>query len=119
MKIILKFLNLTIDLQRRDSLQEPIDDLLSPNDLFEPKKNVSLALENSFLSNGVYQVHKGVVSAHPEIFKVKMLAKKNVKTISTMSSSNYDNSDNSSNLGGKNCFRVPRRKFYERDILTE
>ena len=47
-----------------------------------------------------------------------MQAKKNVKTISTMSSSNYDNSDNSSNIGSK-AFKVPKRRFHERDILTE
>mmetsp|Transcript_35599 Transcript_35599/g.35234 ORF Transcript_35599/g.35234 Transcript_35599/m.35234 type:complete len:214 (+) Transcript_35599:103-744(+) len=62
-------------------------------------------------------MQESVKSAHPEIFKVKMQAKKNVRTISTMSSSNYDNSDNSSNFGGK-AFKIPK-KFHEGDILTE
>lgn len=82
-------------------------------------KNPGIAVGNSILPDGVYHIQNGVISAHPEIFKVKMLAKKNVKTISTMSSSNYDNSDNSSNIGGGSCFKAPRGMFYERDILTE
>ena len=82
-------------------------------------KNSGIAVGNSILPDGVYHIQNGVISAHPEIFKVKMLAKRNVKTISTMSSSNYDNSDNSSNIGGGGWFKAPRGMFYERDILTE
>ena len=82
-------------------------------------KNSGITVGNNILPDGVYHIQNGVISAHPEIFKVKMLAKRNVKTISTMSSSNYDNSDNSSNIGGGSWFKAPRRMFYERDILTE
>jgi len=88
--------------ERRDSIEELMNDIAPPGDLFDSKKAITMKLAGGALPDGFYHIHNGVVSAHPEIFKVKMLAKKNVKTISTMSSSNYDNSDNSSNLGGKN-----------------
>lgn len=101
-------------------MPDRLSDLSPTEDItFGNKKNCSGALGNSVLPDGVYQVHNEIISAHPEIFKVKMLAKKNVKTISTMSSSNYDNSDNSSNIGGSTCFKMPKRKIYDRDILTE
>jgi hypothetical protein len=106
-------------LEKIDKLQEQLEELSPGSDAFDPKKGNCVTLTSNVLPGGMYHVQNGIISAHPEIFKVKMLAKKNVKTISTMSSSNYDNSDNSSNIGGKTGFKVPKRRFYERDILTE
>ena len=103
-----------IDLEKAENMPDQCIDLSQ----LKGSNNDLKTLVPSMLPDGVYHVQNGIISAHPEIFKVKMLAKKNVKTISTMSSSNYDNSDNSSNIGS-NYFKVPNSRIYERDIMTE
>ena len=96
----IKFENL--DLELAENMPDQWTDLSQIKDITgDPKRALP-----STLPDGVYHVQNGMISAHPEIFKVKMLAKKNVRTISTMSSSNYDNSDNSSNFGNSSCFKV-------------
>lgn len=106
---------MSIDNERPDTLVDHLEEI--PGD-FGTKKSNWLPLKLSNLPDWMIQMQNEIISAHPEIFKVKMLAKKNVKTISTMSSSNYDNSDNSSSIGGKG-FKVPKKRFYDREIMTE